>query len=674
MTQSPPNFGLQSYQYSGPSSSQQYSSPRWEIPSAANGYGQSRSSFSSPMYQYQPSSLGTRSVQPVDSFSSSGLSGDFFRSSAPFQGTSGGALSFSGSFRPSFECKRDFSVSPKGGPAAEYSRFLKSEPPFKAPDLSLKDRSADVSAFPLQRPESGSFPAFADRKFSVESKMLDHSLRNRSGAFSLGAPSQRSSSTDFSALAERSFSAESRIQDLSLRGRAGDFPSGFPLQRSALDSFSGFVARNFSVEFRDHSALSSQRPGLGSFQGSSALSRMPLASSGKGFGGISFDLSQSQFRERINRTMQRTFRGDFSPSRPLFTPFERFLFSKSVAITLEKGMNRTVFVFSPNPTTTFIIDPKNLGESLRQMAAKTSVVSERGFSQEGTPSAAFSSRDLFDSKRSLSEKVAFIVDVAVFRGALQDAGRVIGYLTDEPLGSSAQAAEEVGARILNSPQFRGALQFLGGLSEASVGAGMILFSEGIVTPLGWPVMVHGLDHAITGARAAITGRPDHTATSQLLQQTGLSPHQAAVLDGVLGMAGGMGGVAAIRYGRTAAFPEYLLPAHSLMAENGVWMLPENGGGAFINNRWYTEHALERMAPRTPQVMAILERRFNERSQIVRQELNAKEFLKWQRLNTPAPRGIPPMVVEAEILNPGSTNIRIELNPNGNVITVIPRGK
>ncbi len=34
-------------------------------------------------------------------------------------------------------------------------------------------------------------------------------------------------------------------------------------------------------------------------------------------------------------------------------------------------------------------------------------------------------------------------------------------------------------------------------------------------------------------------------------------------------------------------------------------MPE-GGGTFINGRWYVEHALERMAPRTPQVMAELE--------------------------------------------------------------------
>ena len=36
-----------------------------------------------------------------------------------------------------------------------------------------------------------------------------------------------------------------------------------------------------------------------------------------------------------------------------------------------------------------------------------------------------------------------------------------------------------------------------------------------------------------------------------------------------------------------------------------WVFPKKGG-AMINGRWYAEHGLERMAPRTPEVMAELE--------------------------------------------------------------------
>jgi hypothetical protein len=104
-----------------------------------------------------------------------------------------------------------------------------------------------------------------------------------------------------------------------------------------------------------------------------------------------------------------------------------------------------------------------------------------------------------------------------------------------------------------------------------------------------------------------------------------------------------------------------------------WVFPKKGG-ATINGRWYTEHALERMAPRTPRVMAELERRFLERAKAVEKTLPPKRFRKWYRENYPNPRGIPPSVVEAEISKPGSTNIRVELNQKGDVITAIPGGK
>lgn len=103
----------------------------------------------------------------------------------------------------------------------------------------------------------------------------------------------------------------------------------------------------------------------------------------------------------------------------------------------------------------------------------------------------------------------------------------------------------------------------------------------------------------------------------------------------------------------------------------VWILPENGGGALINGRWYTEHALERMAPNTPQVMAKLASRFLERAEIVFKKLTPQRFREWCLENAPNPRGVPPSVVEAEIAHPGSTGVRVILNEKGNVITVIP---
>jgi hypothetical protein len=104
-----------------------------------------------------------------------------------------------------------------------------------------------------------------------------------------------------------------------------------------------------------------------------------------------------------------------------------------------------------------------------------------------------------------------------------------------------------------------------------------------------------------------------------------------------------------------------------------WVFPQKGG-ATINGRWYTEHALERMAPRTPEVMAELESRFVERAKVLEKTLPPKRFLKWYRENYPNPRGIPPSVIEAEIARPGSTSVRVEINQKGDVITAIPGGK
>ena len=103
-----------------------------------------------------------------------------------------------------------------------------------------------------------------------------------------------------------------------------------------------------------------------------------------------------------------------------------------------------------------------------------------------------------------------------------------------------------------------------------------------------------------------------------------------------------------------------------------WVFPKKGG-ATINGRWYTEHALERMAPRTPEVMAELESRFVERAKIASGKLPHEDFLKWYKKNYPNPRGIPPSVIETEIARPGSTGVRVVLNENGDIVTAIPGG-
>ncbi len=110
-----------------------------------------------------------------------------------------------------------------------------------------------------------------------------------------------------------------------------------------------------------------------------------------------------------------------------------------------------------------------------------------------------------------------------------------------------------------------------------------------------------------------------------------------------------------------------------VAPNGAaWSLPRGGGGTTIDGRWYTEHALERMAPNTPEVRAILESRALDRAAREGLTTGTPEFAEWWAKNGPAPRNVPSMVEEAEILNPGPTSVRVITNSNGDVVTVIPR--
>jgi subtilisin family serine protease len=106
----------------------------------------------------------------------------------------------------------------------------------------------------------------------------------------------------------------------------------------------------------------------------------------------------------------------------------------------------------------------------------------------------------------------------------------------------------------------------------------------------------------------------------------------------------------------------------------IWDLPREGG-AVINGRWYSEHALERMAPDIPQVRAQLRGRIDLR---LRRLGIGPEHPAYQRVLGRAieridPRGVPPSVVEAEIRTPGSTNVRVVTADRGRVVvTVIHR--
>lgn len=123
----------------------------------------------------------------------------------------------------------------------------------------------------------------------------------------------------------------------------------------------------------------------------------------------------------------------------------------------------------------------------------------------------------------------------------------------------------------------------------------------------------------------------------------------------------------------AAQYDELAVGYPLVPRGTGWVLPEAGGGARIGGRWYTEHALERMAPRTPEVMAELESRALARARAAGLEPGTPEFGKWWGKYGPDPRNVPPSVIETEIAAPGSTGVRVITNAQGDVVTVIPGG-
>jgi hypothetical protein len=123
-------------------------------------------------------------------------------------------------------------------------------------------------------------------------------------------------------------------------------------------------------------------------------------------------------------------------------------------------------------------------------------------------------------------------------------------------------------------------------------------------------------------------------------------------------------------------PQFGLPTPRPRAlTDPIYDLPQEGGGMQINGRWYSEHALERMAPDTPQVRAELRTRIATRLERLGIGPNnpAYDRLVAKALSRVDPRGVPPSVVEAEIARPGSTSVRVITARRGQVVvTVIPR--
>lgn len=104
---------------------------------------------------------------------------------------------------------------------------------------------------------------------------------------------------------------------------------------------------------------------------------------------------------------------------------------------------------------------------------------------------------------------------------------------------------------------------------------------------------------------------------------------------------------------------------------GGYLFPK-AGGCFHNGRWYSGHALERMAPDTEEMRALLQARTEKRAQASGIEVGTDAFKAWLIKNEPQLREILPAEVEAAIAHPHAMDLNVITSEEGDVITVFRR--
>lgn len=168
-----------------------------------------------------------------------------------------------------------------------------------------------------------------------------------------------------------------------------------------------------------------------------------------------------------------------------------------------------------------------------------------------------------------SEKIDSPVDETYFYGEYEphcyceshrDCKRGGDIATNPTLRINVGSVVDLSLEVLTHPRVQGSMQAFAGLAEASAGGFATLSSGGLAAPVGWPILVHGLDQFITGMSTAITGKHRTTLTEQLLQTTGMPPEWASFTNDVLTIGGTMGGSAIIRASRLRVFSNYKIPA------------------------------------------------------------------------------------------------------------------
>jgi hypothetical protein len=140
---------------------------------------------------------------------------------------------------------------------------------------------------------------------------------------------------------------------------------------------------------------------------------------------------------------------------------------------------------------------------------------------------------------------------------------------------------------MDNPRLQGAMMAVGGLSEAGVGAAMTYGTGGTAALFGAGFLVaHGTDNAWGGLKQALTGEQYDPATVQLLQKAGMSHSSAHMTNGLISMAGTMGGSAAMLKS-AASLPSLYNSTYKGIANNFTY---KSIGNAHLSD--FNQHALK----------------------------------------------------------------------------------
>lgn len=137
------------------------------------------------------------------------------------------------------------------------------------------------------------------------------------------------------------------------------------------------------------------------------------------------------------------------------------------------------------------------------------------------------------------------------------------------------------------------------------------------------------------------------------------------------------------FGVAAARNKVIIPKNTSRTVDDIsWSL--NKDGATINGRKYSGHALERMAPDTPEIRAQLNTRAQEIAKSKGYVLGTRDYSDFMKKYI-QPRNVPPIVIEDAISNGVKTSgnqlntwkfeagdVTVIINDLGDVITVIPK--